>query len=62
MEIQLTDSDYLAGSEYTIADIATYPWIAGFIHGQPKWFEDKKGIKAWAARLADRPAIQKAMV
>lgn len=61
METQLTQNSYLAGAEYTIADMATYPWIAGYIHGQPTWFKDKPSIKAWAERLGARAAVQKAM-
>lgn len=61
MEIQLSGNKYLSGEGYTIADMVTYPWVAGFIHAQPGWFEDKPSVKRWADLVGTRPAVQKAM-
>ncbi len=58
LETRLADRDYLAG-EYSIADIATYPWVAADYAGI-----DKSGLPslhAWLDRVGARPAIQRGM-
>jgi GSH-dependent disulfide-bond oxidoreductase len=55
----LAETDYLA-SEYSIADIACYPWIA-----RHEWHEielaEFPGVKRWFDRIGARPAVQKGM-
>ncbi len=56
---QLAKNDYLAG-EYSIADMATYPWIAGygfFNYDVAEW----PHLKAWLERVGARPAVKKAL-
>ena len=58
LETRLADRDYLAG-EYSIADIATYPWVAADYAGI-----DKSGlpnVNAWLERVGSRPAVQRGM-
>ncbi|WII71088.1 glutathione S-transferase N-terminal domain-containing protein [Bdellovibrio sp. 22V] len=62
METQLHKNEYLAGKNYSIADIATYPWIANFIKLQPAWFESKPSIRRWAQMVGSRPAVKKVML
>jgi GST-like protein len=56
---RLKGSDYLAG-EYSIADIATYPWVARY-----EWHKtdlnDFPGVKRWFDALSARPAVDKGM-
>ena len=58
MERQLKDNEYIAGSEYSIADIALWCWVAGYewsgvnIDGLP-------GLKRWLDLVGARPAVQK---
>jgi len=58
MERQLKDTPYIAGSEYSIADIALWCWVAGYewsgvnIDGLP-------GLKRWLDLVGARPAVQK---
>lgn len=59
MEMQLSVNPYLAGSEYTIADIATYPWIESFAKMNPHWFADHKAVNAWLEKISKRPACLK---
>lgn len=59
MEMQLQDNAYLAGAEYTIADMCTYPWLVGFMKSNPEWFADKAAVQRWAARVSERPAVKK---
>jgi GST-like protein len=57
---RLADNEYLAGDEYTIADIATLPWA----HRHPRHKVDLDGfpnVKRWYDTLWDRPAVQKGM-
>ena len=61
LEKQLGDKVYLAGDTYTIADIATWPWIARFewqgvdINGYPN-------VLRWYKDVATRPAVQRGFV
>lgn len=61
LEICLSKSDYLAINEYTIADMTTYPWVAAMLEKKPEWFSEAPGVRRWAARLSERPAVKKAM-
>jgi GST-like protein len=61
MEQRLGEATYLAGDFYSIADIAMYPWIAGFLGTKSDWFEATPNIRKWAALIAERPAVQKVM-
>lgn len=56
----LRDRAYIAG-EYSIADIANYPWFAGIDEHEPALLADKANVKAWLARMAARPAVQGGM-
>ena len=56
---RLKSHEYLAG-EYSIADIATYPWVARF-----EWHKtdlaDYPQVKRWFDKLSARPAVQRGM-
>ena len=63
---RLGESRYLAGDEYTIADIANFPWLAPFVAGtiynEAKTFlsiDDYKNVGRWAREIAARPAVQR---
>eukprot|EP01089_Gocevia_fonbrunei_P007849 TRINITY_DN1918_c0_g1_i1.p1 TRINITY_DN1918_c0_g1~~TRINITY_DN1918_c0_g1_i1.p1 ORF type:complete len:250 (+),score=59.63 TRINITY_DN1918_c0_g1_i1:70-819(+) len=56
----LEGKEYLAG-EYSIADIAIYPWVAGFFKFYPDTVETFPNVKAYADRIGERPAVQKGM-
>ena len=55
----LEGRDYIAGDEYSIADIASYPWIVPH-ERQGQKLEEFPHLKAWFDRVAARPATQKA--
>jgi len=59
LDRRLADSDYLAG-EYSIADIATYPWVARFEWHQTN-LEDHPNVKRWFDAISARPAVQRGM-
>ena len=55
---RLGDSAYLAGDEYTIADIATFPWLRSY-ERQGQKLEDFPNLKQWFEGIAARPAVQR---
>lgn len=55
---RLEGRDYIAG-EYSIADMAAYPWIVPY-ERQGQKLEDFPHLKAWFERVAARPAVQRA--
>ena len=58
---RLHDRPYLAGDEYSIADMASYPWATSWqAHGQDIE-EDFKHVKRWLDELGARPAVQRGM-
>lgn len=60
MNQRLGDVPYLAGENYSIADIATYPWVARFDRHQVD-LNDYKQVKRWFDTVGARPAVEKGM-
>ncbi|RUM15040.1 glutathione-dependent disulfide-bond oxidoreductase [Rhizobium phaseoli] len=65
LDRRLAESKYVAGSQYTIADIAIWPWYGGLVKG---WtygaaeflqVEDYKNVERWADLIHSRPAVQR---
>jgi GSH-dependent disulfide-bond oxidoreductase len=61
LETQLGDHHYLVGNEYTIADIATFPWVGCLDWGYDareylKVDQDFPKVVAWHARCTEKPA------
>jgi GST-like protein len=59
LDQQLGREGYLAG-EYSIADIATYPWV-GRHEGHRVKLEEYPNVKRWFDIISGRPAVQKGM-
>jgi GST-like protein len=59
MEKQLAQHDYLAG-DYSIADIATYPWAAAYNYLEVS-LDDYPNVQQWLHRVRQRPAVRKGM-
>jgi len=58
MDRRLAGSEYLAGDEYTIADMATWPWV----HGIAKQGHDPEAypnVMRWSRAVAARPGVQR---
>lgn len=59
LESQLSRHDYIAGEDYSIADIACWPWLRALplidIHLQ----RDFPATQAWFERVAARPGVQR---
>ena len=56
---RLAEHEYMAG-EYSIADIATYPWASGW-YSQGLDTSEFPHVKRWQDAIGARPAVQKAM-
>ena len=59
LEQALAQKDYLAG-EYSIADIATYPWV-GRHDGHNVKLEEFPNVKRWFDAISQRPAVKRGM-
>jgi len=65
LDRRLAQSEYLAGPEYTIADMATWPWYGALALGQLYSageflsVQDYKHVQRWTALIASRPAVQR---
>lgn len=61
MDKELAKRDYLAGNFYSIADIATYPWVARY-----EWHKTDlnqfPNVKRWFEEIGKRPAVQRGMI
>jgi GSH-dependent disulfide-bond oxidoreductase len=65
LDRRLADHEYLGGDNYTIADIAVFPWYGGLSKG---WaysaaeflsVQEYKNVQRWADLLLKRPAVQR---
>ena len=65
LDRRLAESAYVAGDQYTIADIAIFPWYGGLVKG---WqygaaeflsVQDYKNVQRWADAILTRPAVKR---
>ena len=62
---QLSDNEYLAGGEYTIADMAVFPWygglVKGWLYGASEFLnvEEYQHVQRWADLIFKRPAVKR---
>ena len=61
LDRQLASHEYLAGNFFSIADIATYPWMRAGLQLKSEWFKNTPHIHRWIGLIASRPAVKKAM-
>lgn len=59
LDRRLGEVEYLA-TEYSIADIATYPWVARH-EWQGVSLNEHPNVKRWFEAIGDRPAVQRGM-
>jgi GSH-dependent disulfide-bond oxidoreductase len=58
MNRRLAKSKYLGGPEYSIADIAVFPWLRSWKNQGIDW-NDHPHLKGWFDEIAARPAVQR---
>ena len=65
LDRRLAESRFLAGDDYTIADIAVWPWYGGLAKGlvyeagEFLQVQDYKNVQRWTNEIAQRPAVQR---
>jgi GST-like protein len=65
LDRRLADVEYLAGSEYTIADMAVWPWYGalakGMVYGAGEFLETSSytNVNRWTDQIAQRPAVKR---
>jgi GSH-dependent disulfide-bond oxidoreductase len=60
LEKRLGEVPYLGGDEYSIADIATFPWTRNHDAQGVKW-EDNPNLARWFNAISARPAVKRAL-
>jgi len=58
MNRRLAKSKYLGGSEYSIADIAVFPWLRSWKNQGIDW-TDYPHLKGWFDEIGARPAVKR---
>jgi GST-like protein len=58
LDKQLSNTAYLAGNDYTIADIATFPWTRSW-KNQGIDMDDFPHAKRWFDEISERPAVRR---
>jgi GSH-dependent disulfide-bond oxidoreductase len=65
LDRRLAESAYVAGPDYTIADIAIFPWYGGLVkfgqYGAAEFLgvQEYKNVVRWADALLERPAVRR---
>ena len=66
---RLAQTRYLGGDTYTVADIATFPWLAPFVEGniynEAKTFlsiDEYRNVARWATEISERPAVKRGRI
>jgi GST-like protein len=68
LDRRLAESKYLAGDDYTIADIAVWPWYGGLakglLYGAGEFLavEEYKNVQRWADAIGARPAVKRGRI
>ena len=58
MNKRLAKSRYLGGPDYSIADIAVFPWLRSWKNQGIDW-DDHPHLKGWFDEIAARPAVKR---
>jgi GST-like protein len=65
LDQHLKDKSWMCGDEYTIADMAIFPWIicleTGYNAKEFLSLDEYTNVNAWIARMNDRPAVKRGM-
>jgi GST-like protein len=66
LDRRLAETEYLGGADYSIADIAVFPWYGGLaegkLYGDAAEFlelQSYKNLQRWTRAIADRPAVRR---
>ena len=65
LDRRLAESEYLGGANYTVADIAVWPWYGalakGLVYGAGEFLQvqEYKNVQRWTDQIAKRPAVKR---
>ena len=65
LDRRLGETRYVAGDDYTIADMAIFPWygglVLGWLYGAAEFLsvDDYTHVRRWAEALYERPAVKR---
>jgi GSH-dependent disulfide-bond oxidoreductase len=68
LDRRLADNEYIAGPEYTIADIAIWPWYGALVQGRLYEageflsVQDYRHVRRWADAIGERPAVKRGRI
>jgi len=68
LDRRLAEAEYLAGTDYTIADIAVWPWYGGLakglLYGSAEFLavHEYKNVNRWADAIGQRPAVKRGRI
>jgi len=68
LDRRLAETEFLAGSDYTIADMAAWPWYGGLakglLYGAGEFLavQDYKNVQRWADAIGARPAVKRGRI
>lgn len=68
LDQRLADNEFVSGSEYTIADMAIWPWYGGMAKGlnynagEFLSVHEYKHVIRWADQIAERPAVKRGRI
>ncbi len=68
LDRRLAESEYIAGSTYTIADMAIFPWYGGltkgWLYGAAEFLsvQNYKNVQRWVDQLLARPAVKRGRI
>ncbi len=68
LDRRLADNEYMAGPEYTIADMAIWPWYGGLVQGRLYEageflsVQDYRHVRRWADAIGGRPAVARGRI
>jgi GST-like protein len=68
LDRRLAESEFLGGADYTIADMAVWPWygglVKGLLYGGGEFLsvQDYKNVQRWTDTIAQRPAVKRGRI
>lgn len=69
LDRQLADNRFIAGADYTIADMAIWPWYGGVARGEAYGeaatflaLDDYKHVQRWVAEIGERDAVRRGRI
>jgi GST-like protein len=68
LDRRLADNEYMAGPEYTIADMAIWPWYGGLVQGRLYEageflsVQDYRHVRRWADAIGERSAVKRGRI